>query len=54
MFYLGTFEMEFENTSIILEICVVEFVLLQGFDAKIKILKIETKNARFGHFWAGI
>ena len=34
MFYLGTFEMEFENTNIILEICVVEFVLLQGLMQK--------------------
>ena len=50
---LRTFGPEIENTIVIFEISVLEFVLLQSFLQK-KILKLGTKNALFGYFWAEI
>ena len=48
--YSGIFGPEFENDIVISEISVLEFVLLQGFGAKTKILKFETKNVLFSIF----
>ena len=48
--YSGIFGPEFENDIVTSEISVLEFVLLQGFGAKTKILKFETKNVLFSIF----
>ena len=42
--YSGIFGPEFENDIAISKISVLQFVLLQSFSAKTKILKFETKN----------
>ena len=52
MSYLGIFRLGFENTIIIFEISTLEFFKMQSF--KTKILKVRTKVALFGYFWAGI
>ena len=53
--YLGVLGSNFEKPlSYILEITGLEFALLQSLAQKIKILKFETKNARFAYFWANI
>ena len=61
---LHTFGVEFENTMVIFEICVLEFVLFQilvqkqksckKIHEKTKMPKFGTKNALFGYFWARI
>ena len=58
---LHTFGVEFENTIVIFEICVLEFVLFQilvqkqksckKIHEKTKMPKFGTKNALFGYFW---
>ena len=50
MSYLGIFRLEFEKHIVIFEISVLEFVLLQKFGAKLKILNLGPKIRGFGTF----
>ena len=52
--YLSNFGMEFEKTIDIIEISTLEFRAIANFDANMKALKFEIKNALFRYFWAGI
>ena len=46
MAYLGIFEMEFKNNTLIFEIC-----LIKKFLEEMNFPKFGTKNALFWYFW---
>ena len=51
MLDLGIFELEFENSILIRETGIVEFIQLENFVKKIKMPIFGTKNGLFSYVW---